>query len=993
MIIPWKRLKAPLKVRQASGDVHWRTKADGWQLDVTNLLVGLSGPVWSADRLRIVRGRDENIIRARHVNLSDVTALVTELNEDHVWLKRWTALKPAGLLEHIKVQVTGPWDNPEDFSIAANIKELSVRPYDKYPGVERLSAYLVAGREAGELKLNAKDPVLLMPQLFRGPLAARRVNGVVQWEKTADHWRVMSDDLHLQSDDGIANGSLDLHIPFDTAVSPYLKVQADFRDGNGAHAARYFPVKRLKPKTLAWMESAFVSGRIVSGQLIFDGRVRDFPFAEAPGKFEIRVHVRDGVYRYLRGWRPISEAEVDVAINGEMVLITGHGKIGDLNVKDVSVAVRPPSDGKARPVYIRGRLHGPVNEAITVLREARSEESAKWTPYLPADLQGLGEGQLALEVDLPVATPRKPVLRGLYSFANAGFMLTDLRLAADTLAGQIRFTQRGLEEGEVRGRFQGGDMLFSAERGTNGLLRIHSSGRLESPKLLAARPKIAQAVSGSVDWSVSWRERIGLGDLYIATDLRDIKASLPSPLARPRGLGLGKLFIQTETSRPDLQTLVIKGGDAIRGRLTFARTKSVWGFTRGHINLGRPRANVPQGLGLAVNADMDTLDVDRWLPLLGEDAGVRATSKVLTRLSADIRRLNMFNRQFGRASIDIMRAADGWRGIVDGDAATGSGTVSMGSGKPMLIQLDLARLSLPDKENRGTDTAVEVTKLPAVEVRSKYFIVKDKQLGELDFAAVPGTQGWRIKRFNLTRPDMTLAVNGWWRVISGRHTSDFNIAFNSSDMGKTLAAFGMPDQVAGGEVEIKSLLSWAGSPANPRLAALNGNVDIVAEKGRFVRVASGAGRLFGLLDLRSIGRYLTLDFSPIFGKGFIYDRISGQVTIERGNAYTNDLLINGPSATLEVDGRVGLAAEDFDLTLAVNPKLSNTLTLTSWGLFGPGVAVAVFAFQKIFKKQIAAGTRVTYIVKGPWDTPAITRLARPRAAEDNASTPGEASTP
>jgi uncharacterized protein YhdP len=81
---------------------------------------------------------------------------------------------------------------------------------------------------------------------------------------------------------------------------------------------------------------------------------------------------------------------------------------------------------------------------------------------------------------------------------------------------------------------------------------------------------------------------------------------------------------------------------------------------------------------------------------------------------------------------------------------------------------------------------------------------------------------------------------------------------------------------------------------------------------------------------------------------------------------------------------VGLAAEDFDLVLAINPKFSDTLTLTSWGLFGPQAAAVILAIQKIFKKQIASGTRVTYLVKGAWDKPTVTKLDKVDTEPDTA---------
>src|SRR3989344_2162033 len=176
-------------------------------------------------------------------------------------------------------------------------------------------------------------------------------------------------------------------------------------------------------------------------------------------------------------------------------------------------------------------------------------------------------------------------------------------------------------------------------------------------------------------------------------------------------------------------------------------------------------------------------------------------------------------------------------------------------------------------------------------------------------------------------------------------------------------------------------------PANAKLALLNGKIEVDAKKGRFLQVKPGAGRLFGLLDLSAIGRYLMLDFSPLFGKGFIFDRIQGQIDVEKGNARTRDFLIKGPATEIGVCGRIGLAAEDFDLTIEIQPKLSETLTLASWGLWGPQVAAVVLAVQKIFKKQITKGTHVAYVVKGPWDKPEITKSLRSDAEKARPAAP------
>jgi uncharacterized protein YhdP len=130
---------------------------------------------------------------------------------------------------------------------------------------------------------------------------------------------------------------------------------------------------------------------------------------------------------------------------------------------------------------------------------------------------------------------------------------------------------------------------------------------------------------------------------------------------------------------------------------------------------------------------------------------------------------------------------------------------------------------------------------------------------------------------------------------------------------------------------------------------------------------------------------LQLDFSPIFGKGFVYDEIGGVITLERGNAYTRDLSVKGPSATLTFDGRVGLAAEDYDMVLGVAPRFGAGVTLGAYAVFGPQVAIAALALQQLFKEQIAEGTRILYVVKGPWSEPNITRVAVPEPGAETTS--------
>ena len=77
---------------------------------------------------------------------------------------------------------------------------------------------------------------------------------------------------------------------------------------------------------------------------------------------------------------------------------------------------------------------------------------------------------------------------------------------------------------------------------------------------------------------------------------------------------------------------------------------------------------------------------------------------------------------------------------------------------------------------------------------------------------------------------------------------------------------------------------------------------------------------------------------------------------------------------------MGLAAKDFDLAVQVVPSLGTNIGL--WAILGPQVGLALLSLEKLFKKQFAAGTRITYLVKGPWESAKIERLGEEFDGED-----------
>jgi uncharacterized protein YhdP len=139
------------------------------------------------------------------------------------------------------------------------------------------------------------------------------------------------------------------------------------------------------------------------------------------------------------------------------------------------------------------------------------------------------------------------------------------------------------------------------------------------------------------------------------------------------------------------------------------------------------------------------------------------------------------------------------------------------------------------------------------------------------------------------------------------------------------------------------------------------------------------GRALGLLSLAKLPRRLTLDFTDLFGEGFGFDRIGGNFVLDNGNAYTERLEIDGPAAKIEISGRVGLAAQDYDELVTVTPYLNSSLPLAGALAGGPAIGAAVIVAEKLLKGKLGLNelARKQYEVTGPWANPVVKLLNAP----------------
>lgn len=990
----------PIAIKQMAADVKWSGSNDTsrWRLDMEKVFLGLSGAPWSAGKLRLEHRPGDYLLRARHLNLDDLSAFLATLSEEYAvpqWLR---SLKPTGDLDDFVLQLKGDPTAPTTYSLQTGIRALSVQAYDRIPGVQGLSGRLSLDTTSGELQLATEKSTLHMPRLFPQPVSVRRATGRLGWQRSADRWQIDGTGLDVAAEDGRLNGGFEASIPHDTGQSPLLKLRLDFANMNGAHAANYYPV--ALPEVLRrWLTSAVVSGRVTTGHVIYSGALRDFPFRAGNGRFEVAAHVTNGVFGYLPGWPDIDNIEADLLFQNASLTVTGsRGRIRGLDVSQVVVSVADlhPPDGAV--VQVQGKISGPLNETLGVLYDSASGKLAE---YLPRGLRATGDGVLDLDIQVPVRHPRATHWTGLYRFNQNGLLLPYKDISVSDIQGGIAINEHGVQSGNVGARMLGEALLVDITPLSDGagdvpevLLNVRSKlGRSGLNHLLGSG--LAGYFQGEAPWVFSMRFAGQASRLAMNMDMQAIGSSLPPPLDKaagaPLSLSLGSVAADLG---PALHAVDVRLGDRAGGRLLFQhRALGGWSFLRGRMDVGGGSLPAPDGTGLHLSVHAPALDADRWRPVLrAASAQQGAGAPLLTRFSGEVNDLLLFGRHFGQLNLDMVKSPQGWVSPLRGAAVSGSmllatpadcagtGCASAPGSLHNTLVLTLDKLVIPAPA--ATDVATKATafdpaSLPEVHIRSKSLTFDGRALGELEFAALPGADRWKIEKLRLTQPLMHVEASGVWQVAErGGQQTRLQVQLSTPDLGGMLAAYGLGEEVAGGTAEFVSSWEWDGSPGEFSLARLDGNTSISIDDGRLVQVKQGAGRLLGVIDARALSRYFSLDFSGLFSKGFTFDSIKGSAVVEKGNAYTRDLTVKGASADIGINGRVGLAARDLDLDIRVLPRFKGELAMTGLLLGTPVVGVAVLAAQEILKKPLAEGTRLDYTLKGSWSDPQVVKVAK-----------------
>jgi uncharacterized protein (TIGR02099 family) len=951
------------------GRFGWTRLPGGWRIHGEGVQLARTGHAWPASSFRIDLddGGAFDTLQAEYLRLEDLGPLLAWLPDGET-KDRALALAARGELRDVAFQRIG---TGREVKLNGYFTDLGFAPVGDAPGASGLAGSVRMDGDGGRLELAAAGAVADWPAMFRAPLPAAELRGALSWQRQPEGWRILSEELLLATDDLRSRAQLELKLPADGS-SPLIDLQLAVEDADIAATSRYLPARHMPPKVVDWLDAALRGGRVVSASASLVGPVTAFPFDGQEGDFRARLQVEDATLAYWPEWPAVEGIHGTVEFHDAS--LSGQVREAMVGGNRVAPALVNIADLREGVIEYTGHSSGDVDAVLAYLR---ASGLAKRSPLLERGLEASGPSELDLDFSLPVRRLDGTRVRGTLHVDGASVGIDGLRQRFEDVKGAIEYGDAGLRGEKLEALLLGRPVEASltpqrADDGRIAATLLDVEGRFDAIDLGAGLDaRLGRMLAGS---SV-YRARARLPqdgsalEIDVMSDLAGTELRMPAPIAKA-GDAPGALAVHTRFADAGTAVVDVKLGDAQRALIAVVRDDTQgWRFQRGSVELSGGTPELAEARGLSVRGHVAALDVGRWLDfdVDGGDGG-----PVLSFLDLRMDELHAFDQRFAQVHAQVDRNDHEWLVQLDGPDLRGSLFVPLDArgGAPLVAKLDALHLVSDPSPGKPADPR----KLRSMQIEIGDFAFNTMQFGKLALDLTPVASGVRVTKLEAAAPSFTVAGSGQWLLTDFGHQSTLDFELHSTDIAATLVALDFDSSLAASDAEIVASLSWPGAPGPRFKEQLTGDVKIRVGPGQLESVEPGAGRMFGLLSVTALPRRLSLDFRDVFEKGLAFDEIRGDFTLDGGNAYTNNLALEGPAADVGIVGRTGLVTKDYDQDAMVYANFGATLPVAGVLAAGPVGGAAMLLFSQIFKKPLKNMMGAHYRISGSWEQPLVERV-------------------
>lgn len=985
--------RGPALVKNIAGRFAIDLDAARQSLDLERFSFSFDGQAWPNTRLQATRSEGgEWDLRMNRLPLALTAKLAAPMLADDR-AKMVAALDPAGHVRGMHLQ--GNEDSLRNWRFEAELDDVGIQAWQGMPSFSGISGYASGSPAQGQVRLAAAYWSLHLPRLFESAWPFDSLRGALNWEWSPERGlELEAPGLAADGETGQATVKLSLALPPERERAS-MQLNVALQNTRAEHYARYLPVRSpaFNPRLTEWLASTEIGGEVPLALFEYSGSLLAGATADQR-RISLIARLQDGRMIPQPGWPELEEVSGTLRlVNQSVVVEDGSAQLWGSRIDDIRAQVGRAEPGQPLQLSLAANIAGPVGDGLRFLREAPiSPQAGK----LIEGWDGEGEVTAELQFALDLVKGAQPDLELGWSTDSARLAIPMLQAPLTDIAGQFSYVQgRGVQADDVSLQLLGQPITLAiASEQMNHSMRMsgrHSLSALAQWPLLEALPE--EVGEGAFDWQGTLELSPGEQNLELTSDLVGLRLDLPAPFGKPAEQPLPSRLALTLADRD--QRWAIQAGDD-----TFALIERQDGMLAGELShrLGRPEQIAGPGLG--ISARLDYLDLKVWQTWLGqfeatasttadataEPAGTENAQPLLRRVQLGIADFEGFGLELEELLVKGSQSSEGgWEIDVAQADVEGRILLPASASQPMTIALE--RLRLPRAESVLDDGSVLVEPLAPRDVLAElrpsqlrpfdlgvnHLYWGNDEVGSLAFVLRPSADGAHLNDLALAlRGGLRLNGNMFWGETVTR--SRFTGEIEAEDIGAVLRAWDYAPTLTSEHFAADVDLDWPGSPA---YFAFKRSTGLLALRARDGMLKSGEGsadalRVFGLLNFNALTRRLRLDFSDLFGRGTAYDTLIADLSLTNGVMKTREpLIMEGPSAKVQLDGQIDLPENEIDMGMLVTLPVTNNLPLAAILAGAPHIGGVLFLADKILGDKVARFASVKYRISGDWQQPTV----------------------
>lgn len=877
--------------------------------------------------------------------------LVQRLTDDESFLNK---LQLGGTIAKFRL-----FAQPEKdvFAVNAIFNELSLKDKASKISIEHLDGAIKGTAQQGTLSISSTQLGLTANQIFRDTLPTLQLNTVLSWQKTPIGWQIDSDSIKLSSLDLSSETTFHLTLP-DEGFS-FLDLQSDFSCKDMAQIPRYLPAKVMGRESITWLDHAFQKGQLKNGQVLFYGKLDDFPFVKGQGVFEMLFDADNVQLAYAPkdDWLPLTNTTLQGRIYQESLQINLEGMAENSQIKTAEVTI--PSLFTSDYVHVTGQVEGDIGHILHFLQQSRLRSRAD---VVLQSITPKGMTSLSLDMQISLVDGLDSKVNGVAQFKQAEVNVLALDLPVNHINGVLTFTEKGMTGDNLEGitlnhpihaRLQNDnhhtEITVKGESMVDDLfkqLNISSLARFGSQAW----------IEGSLDYQVTLTIPRGLSSSKLA--FKSILSGaalhhLPLELIKSKSQKI-PLNLMITLGHEDMLPLTLDYNSQLKAALVVdLKNKHL---ERGAILVGDGQVGLPNQTNLlSLKIVRDEVSLKEWWQLASlignaesaDSSTITSSQKDSTsniEIEVHAKQAMWGKSELGFLDLKFNNQKDIWQGEVSSDFAQGliiwQDSSVNNLNKSIKLVLEKLNVGVVQRfkanENELDDKAGQITALssrsvtdfPSISLISQNTFWNEKPLGQLKIdTLLTAKDEMSFQTIELQAPTHHLSLTGNWRQDNMTSMTDLQGKLTFIKAGQMLANLGMTQDLSESYGDADLHFYWQGAPQDFSLQSLQGEMDLTLQNGRILSIEPGVGRILGVLALDQWLKRLQLDFSDVYSEGLTFNSIQGHFKVLHGKANTQDLTVDAIPAKIALKGDIDLIHENINYLASVTPKSSDAVPI------------------------------------------------------------------